>query len=179
MSFLNRHNYKQLVFYKKALCLYDITYSFTNRYLTQDKRTTDQMIQAARSGKQNIIEGTEAGMTSAETELKLLNVARASLLELLADYEDYLRVRQLSIWGNTHPRYANLHHFCCTHTELADYTTLLHRMEGEEIANMAITLIHQADSGLIKFIHWQEQQFLDKGGIRENMSKARREQRGY
>ena len=113
------------------------------------------MIQAARSGKQNIIEGTEAGMTSAETELKLLNVARASLLELLADYEDYLRVRQLSIWGNTHPRYANLHHFCCTHTELADYTTLLHRMEDEEIANMAITLIHQADSGLIKFIHWQ------------------------
>ena len=94
-GFLKKKNYKNLVFYKKSVCLYDITFYFTSLYLKKNDRTVDQMVQAARSGKQNIIEGTEAAMTSSETELKLINVARASLGELMADYEDYLRVRHL------------------------------------------------------------------------------------
>ena len=102
--FLKKKNYKGLIFYQKSVCLYDITYYFTEHYLRKGDRTIDQMVQAARSGKQNIIEGTEAAMTSLETEIKLNNVARASLGELLADYEDYARVRNLTVWGDNHPR---------------------------------------------------------------------------
>ena len=88
-------NYRALVLYQKAECLYDITYYFVHNYLGKGDRTIDQMIQAARSGKQNIAEGSAAAATSSETELKLMNVARASFQELLTDYEDYLRVRDL------------------------------------------------------------------------------------
>ena len=88
-------NYKELIAYQKAECIYDTTYYFTHKYLSKKDRTIDQMIQAARSGKQNIVEGNSAATTSLETELKLLNVARASLQELLVDYEDYLRVNHL------------------------------------------------------------------------------------
>ena len=88
-------NYKKLIVYQKAECIYDITYYFAHKFLEKGDRTIDQMIQAARSGKQNIAEGSAASTTSKETELKLVNVARASLQELLLDYEDYLRVRNL------------------------------------------------------------------------------------
>ena len=87
-----RGHYKKLIVYQKAECIYDITFYFAHKYLTKGDRTIDQMIQAARSGKQNIAEGSAASSTSKETELKLTNVAKASLQELLADYEDYLRV---------------------------------------------------------------------------------------
>lgn len=91
-------NYKKLIVYQKAECIYDITYYFAHKFLEKGDRTIDQMIQAARSGKQNIAEGSAASTTSKETELKLVNVARASLQELLLDYEDYLRVRNLKQW---------------------------------------------------------------------------------
>ena len=92
-------NYRNLIAYQKAECIYDITYYFAHQYLERGDRTIDQMIQAARSGKQNIAEGCAASTTSAETEIKLVNVARASLQELLIDYEDYLRVRNLIKWN--------------------------------------------------------------------------------
>ena len=91
-------NYRDLIAFQKAECIYDITFFFAHKYLSIGDRTVDQMVQAARSGRQNIAEGCQAGTTSAETEIKLLNVAKASLHELLLDFEDYLRVRELSIW---------------------------------------------------------------------------------
>lgn len=93
-SFIARKgDYHDLIVYRKAECIYDITYYFANHYLGRGDRTVDQMIQVARSGKQNIIEESAASMTSRETEIKLFNVAKVSFHELLADYEDYLRVR--------------------------------------------------------------------------------------
>lgn len=93
-----RGDYQTLLSYQKAEVIYDLTHRFAHRYLTRGDRTIDQMIQSARSGKQNILEGSKAAQTSKETEIKLTNVARASLEELLADYRDYLRVRDLPIW---------------------------------------------------------------------------------
>ena len=99
-TFLPQHgHYRNLRVYQVTEIIYDITYHFTQHYLEKGDRTVDQMIQAARSGKQNISEGNQAAATSSETEIKLTNVAKASLEELLNDYEDYLRVRNLLQWG--------------------------------------------------------------------------------
>lgn len=103
-----RGGYRKLRVYKTTEIVYDITFYFTSRYLKKSDRTIDQMVQAARSGKQNIAEGSKASMTSTETELKLTNVAKASLEELLIDYEDYLRVRNMEQWGMDHPRMVRL-----------------------------------------------------------------------
>ena len=98
-SFLpNKGNFRDLIAFQKSECIYDITYYFAKKYLSIGDRTIDQMIQAARSCKQNIAEGNGAGVTSSESEIKLMNVAKASLQELLLDYEDYLRVRNLNQW---------------------------------------------------------------------------------
>src|SRR5205809_6279809 len=91
-------NYQEMLSYQKAEVVYDLTFRFCQRFLTKGDRTVDQMIQAARSGKQNIAEGSKAAATSKETEIKLTNVARASLEELLIDYRDFLRVRDLPLW---------------------------------------------------------------------------------
>lgn len=88
-------NFRSLILFQKAQCIYDITYYFAKTYLPNNDRTIDQMVQAARSGRQNIAEGSAASATSSETEIKLMNVARASMQELLLDYEDFLRVRKL------------------------------------------------------------------------------------
>ena len=95
----NRGNYKDLLTFKKATVIYDLTYHFCHKYLLKGDRTVDQMIQAARSGKQNIAEGVAASSTNAETEIRLVNVAKASLKELLTDFEDYLRTRRLRLWN--------------------------------------------------------------------------------
>ena len=171
--FLKKKNYKNFIFYKKTLCLYDITFFFVKKYLKRGDRTVDQMIQAARSGKQNIVEGTEAAMTSSETEIKLINVARASLIELLADYEDYARVHHLFIWDSSHPRYANLLRYCYNHNDPAHYSRFLSNMNEEEICNMAITLIHQTDAALSKYLKILQDRFSKTGGVRERMTQAR------
>lgn len=98
-GFIPAHgNYRELLSYQKAEVIYDLTYRFCQRFLARNDRTIDQMVQAARSGKQNILEGSKASGTSKEMEIKLTNVARASQEELLADYQDFLRVRGLPIW---------------------------------------------------------------------------------
>ena len=99
-------NWKELRFYQKSETLYQMTFVFCERFLPKHgDRTVDQMVQAARSGKQNIIEGSEDGKTSTEMELKLLNVARSSIHELREDFKDYLLSNQLSLWDKQHPRY--------------------------------------------------------------------------
>ena len=173
--FLKKKNYKGLVFYQKTICVYDITYYFTEHFLHKGDRTIDQMVQAARSGKQNIIEGTEAAMTSLETEIKLNNVARASLGELLADYEDYARVRNIAVWGEEHPRTPRLRKFCYSHNRPEDYSPLLSKMTAEEILNIAITLIHQIDAAMGKYLKILQDNFAKNGGLREKMAKIRKE----
>ena len=165
--------YKDLLFYRKSVALYDVTFAFCERFLAKGDRTIDQMVQAARSGKQNIIEGSEAAPTSSETEIKLLNVARASLKELQADYEDYLRARRLSMWDEQHERYEAMKGFCSKTNDSEAYMPLVEKMSDEEIANMCITLCHQVDVMMIKYIAKKEQEFVENGGIREAMSRAR------
>ena len=108
-------SYKNLIAYQKAECVYDVTFYFAHHYLEKGDRTIDQMVQAARSGKQNIAEGAAAGNTSKETEIKLTNVAKASLQELLVDYEDFLRVRGLKQWQPDDARLAQTKRACAAH----------------------------------------------------------------
>lgn len=172
-----RGNYRALIVYQKAECIYDVTYYFAHKYLEKGDRTIDQMVQAARSGKQNIAEGSAASTTSRETELKLINVAKASLQELLIDYEDYLRVRELEQWQPDDARYQQTRAVLAKHNDSAYYREAIKIRSAETIANIAITLIHQTDTMLIRLIEKLKQQFVEQGGIREEMAKARQNYR--
>jgi four helix bundle suffix protein len=136
------------------------------------------MIQAARSGKQNIAEGCRASRTSTETEIKLTNVARASLEELLADYEDFLRVRDLKQWpmDSEQSRYARQLDSAAG-TTFEAYREFVETRPAETVANIAIRVIHQAKYLLDKYLRRLEQDFIQQGGIRERMTKARLEYR--
>lgn len=166
-------NYQNLIVYQKTECIYDITFYFAHHFLAKNDRTVDQMVQAARSGKQNIAEGCAASTTSSETEIKLLNVAKASLQELLIDYQDYLRVRDLAIWDVNDVRTIQTRRVCARHNDSAYYRNAIKERSDETIANIAITLIHQADIFLRKYINRVKDDFVKQGGIREQMSKAR------
>lgn len=172
-------SYKNLIAYQKAECVYDVTFYFAHHYLEKGDRTIDQMVQAARSGKQNIAEGAAAGNTSKETEIKLTNVAKASLQELLVDYEDFLRVRGLKQWQPDDARLAQTKRACAAHNDSEYYRMAMPERSAETIANIAITLIHQTDWLLNKLIEKLEIQFVENGGVKEQMTKARKEYRGY
>ena len=159
--------------------MYDVTFYFAHHYLEKGDRTIDQMVQAARSGKQNIAEGAAAGNTSKETEIKLTNVAKASLQELLVDYEDFLRVRGLKQWQPDDARLAQTKRACAAHNDSEYYRKAMPKRSAETIANIAITLIHQTDWLLNKLIEKLEIQFVENGGVKEQMTKARKEYRGY
>lgn len=167
-------NWADLFFYQKSDALYQLTVLFCRRFLPAfGDRTVDQMVQAARSGKQNIIEGSEAGMTSTETELKLLNVARASLHELREDYRDYLVSHNLPLWGSQHPRSAAMRAFCHEHNSFDAYADLAGKASDVELANLCLTLCHQVDSMMVSYLERLERQFVTEGGIKERMHKAR------
>lgn len=170
-------NYKKLIAYQKAECLYDITFFFANEFLSKGDRTIDQMIQAARSGKQNIAEGAAAGTTSSETELKLINVAKASLQELKLDYEDYLRVRGFELWESGNPKFEQTRRFCAKCSDSAYYREAIKVRSGETIANIAIIMINQTDYLLKHLFDRLKQDFLEHGGIKEEMMRGRLEYR--
>ena len=173
-TFLPQHgSYRNLRVYHVAEAIYDLTYHFAHTFLPKGDRTVDQMVQAARSGKQNIAEGNQAAATSAETELKLTNVAKASLEELRLDYEDYLRVRRLTQWGDGHPRYASMRNYARSSEFEASYAELAPRLSDEELANLCLTLIHQAIYMLHGLLLRQQQRFVQEGGIRERMTRVR------
>lgn len=172
-------DYTTLICYKKAVIIYDITYHFAHKYLERGDRTIDQMIQAARSGKQNIVEGNIDGITSTEMEIKLTNVNRASLHELLEDYKDYLRVHGLEQWPVSSPKAEQTRRYCATHNAPEDYTQKIAERSAETICNIAITLILQTDVMIKGLIEWQKNHFKDKGGIKEQLYNERRKQRGY
>lgn len=167
--------YRTLKCFKKAECIYDITYYFAHKFLKSNDRTIDQMVQAARSGKQNLAEGNIDGITSKEMELKLTNVNRASLHELLLDYEDYLRVRNLEHWGVRDVRYQQTARFCREHVDSSVYREKIQERSDETIANIAITLIHQCDALIVGLIEWLKKDFIQKGGIKEQMYQARKD----
>lgn len=166
-------NFRSLILFQKAQCIYDITYYFAKTYLPNNDRTIDQMVQAARSGRQNIAEGSAASATSSETEIKLMNVARASMQELLLDYEDFLRVRNLSQWGVNDPRNIQTRRVCARHNDSEFYIEAIKQRSPETIANIAITLIHQTDVFFRKLLKRLQDDFVKNGGIREAMTRAR------
>ena len=167
-------NWEKLFFYQKTVVLYQMTYVFCKRFLPRPgDRTVDQMIQAARSGKQNIVEGCADGVTSTEMELKLLNVARASLKELKEDYLDYIRSRSLVLWDKKHPRYDGLLKFCRQRNKLEEYEPFFEKWTDEELANCANTLCHMVDKMIATHLKNKETDFTENGGIRERMTAAR------
>lgn len=171
--------YTQLRFYHRSDVLYQLTQLFCQRYFKPyGDRTVDQMIQAARSTKQNIVEGSSDGETSLESELKLLGIARGSNKELLEDYQDYIKRKGYTEWYNKHPRFKAMHDFCSKHWKFEDYKDLLPKMNDEEMANMAICLCHQVDAAMNKYIERKDREFTTEGGVRERMTAARLEQRG-
>ena len=174
-----RGDYATLHSFRKAEVVYDITFRFAHRHLAKGDRTVDQMIQSARSGKKNILEGSKAGLTSKETEIRLTNVARASLEELLDDYRDFLRARDLREWEKDSPeaRYVRgLGRRVPQDYEL--YREFVETRSAEVVANIAICLVHQANYLIDRQLLRLEADFLAGGGLRERMSRVRRERRG-
>ena len=170
--------YRKLLSYQRAEVVYDATVRFCQHYFDRRDRTVDQMVQAARSGKQNIIEASMASGTSKETEIKLTNVARASLEELLADYRDFLRLRGIAEWRKDYPfaqRLAQL-----VRIPGANYDTFKKAVENPDpaiAANAIIGLIKTANYLLDRQLKQLEQAFLNEGGLRERMTRARLDQR--
>ena len=166
--------WENLWFYQKTVTLYDMTVVFCRRFLpAYGDRTVDQMVQAARSGKQNIVEGSADGVTSTEMETKLLNVARASIKELKEDYLDYLRSHKLTLWDESHPRYTAMQHFCQKHNKVEEYEPYFERWTDEEMANAAVTLCCMVDTMMQTYQKKKEKEFVTEGGIKERMTAAR------
>ena len=166
--------YEHLHSFQKARIVYDGTVKFCERFIDRRSRTLDQMLQAARSGKQNILEGSKASGTSRETEIKLTNVARASLEELLEDYRDFLRVRGLAEWPREHSHTRRLREL--NRQTNASYATFQKAIEHPDpviAANVMIGLIKLTNYLLDHQIRRLEQDFLKHGGLRERMTRAR------
>lgn len=176
-GFIPTHGgYRNLLTYQKAEIIYDGTVYFTKRFFQKYDRTIDQMVQAARSGKQNIAEASMASATSKETEIKLTNVARASLEELLIDYEDFLRTNKLPKWDKEHKLVARLREL--NRIPNGNYETFKKAIESPEIcANAMIGIIKVANYLLSQQIKQLETAFIKEGGLRERMTKARINQR--
>lgn len=173
-----KSSYRKLYAFQKAEAIYDLTYFFLKGHIARSDRTHDQMLQAARSGKQNIVEGRSDAGSSAEMEIKLYGVAQGSLHELLNDYLDYMRTRQIPIWELSHPRMGNLRRTCTLNNDTSFFMSLAPKMNDEELCNMLVTLIHQTIVMIGKLIELVKQDFLRNGGIKEQMYKARVSVRG-
>ncbi len=178
-GFIPQHGgYKNLITYQKSEIIYDGTIYFTKRFFRKYDRTIDQMVQAARSGKQNIVEASMASGTSKEMEIKLTNVARASLEELLIDYQDFLRTNKLPVWDKNHRLALRFREI--NRTPNATYETYIKAIEHAEpeiCANSMVCLINIVSYLLSQQIKSLEQAFLKEGGLRERMTKARIESR--
>ena len=166
--------YEDLLTFRKTRIIYDGTVRFCDRFVDFRSRTRDQMVQAARSGKQNILEGSQASGTSRETEIKLTSVARASLEELLEDYRDYLRVNNAAQWDRNSEEALFVRQLGAR--EGVDYEAFREYFDtrpAEVVANILICLIHQANYLLDQQLRRQERDFLEQGGLRERMTRAR------
>ena len=169
--------YRDLRSFQVATIIYDATVDFCARFVDQRSRTVDQMVQAARSGRQNIAEGSRASATSSQTELRLVNVARASLDELLLDYEDFLRQRKLRTWTKDDPEAKAVRAVGRKDgpdpANQSDYSPWLTHADPAVVANALICLIHQANYLLDQQIRALEAQFVEGGGYSEQLAAAR------
>jgi len=192
--------YTELFFYRKSDVLVQLTKAFCDRFLPKyGDRTVDQMVQAARSIKQNIAEGLTDGQTSFEVEIKLLGIAKGSNQELLEDYQDYMKHHGMADWArdarlardsrdsreasNTSitsnaNRYDKLLAFCRTHNDMPDYEPFFYKWTDEEMCNTAICLCHMVDKAMTTFLENRDREFVEEGGIRERMTAARLDMRG-
>ena len=170
--------YAGLLAYKKALIVFQGTCRFCERFLEKRDRTVDQMIQAARSGKQNIVEGSKISGTSKEAEIKLLNVSRSSLEELLEDYNDFLRKRKVSLCTKNSREALFIRKLAREeNVSYETYETYVETRSAEVVANIIICVIHQTNYPLDQLIRKLEKDFLAEGGLRERMTRARLAQR--
>ncbi|NCQ32840.1 MAG: four helix bundle protein [Armatimonadetes bacterium CG_4_9_14_3_um_filter_66_14] len=169
-----RGDYRTLLSFQKAEVVYDLTFRFCHKFLARGDRTVDQMVQAARSGKKNILEGSKAGLTSKEMEIKLTGVARASLEELLDDYRDYLRARDLPIWTKDSKQALYARKLGSQPNQTYElYRTHVETQPAAVVANIAICLIHQANYLIDQQLRRLEKDFIEQGGLRERMTRAR------
>jgi four helix bundle suffix protein len=170
--------YAELQSYRMSELVYDATVVFCDRFIDKRSRTHDQMVQASRSGKQNIAEGSMASGTSKKTELKLVGVARASLEELLLDFKDFLRQKGLSLWGKEHPEVLAVRRLA--HSRNRSYETYKTHIEAsspEVAANTLICLIHQTNYLLDQQLRALEKEFVKEGGFTERLYRVRSEAR--
>jgi four helix bundle suffix protein len=165
--------------FQKAQVVYDITFRFAHRFLERGDRTRVQMIQAARSGEKNVLEGSKAAQISKETEIKLTGVARASLEELLDDYGEYLRVRDKVTWDKDSKEARYVRGLGCKKPQTYElYREFVETRTPEVVANIALCLIHQANYLVDRQLARLERDFLEKGGLRERMTRTRLARRG-
>ena len=171
---LPRGDYHTLLCFQKAEVVYDITFRFAHKFLAKGDRTIDQMIQAARSGKKNLLEGSKAGVTSKESEIKLTNVARQSLEELMDDYLDFLRVRDLPIWDKDSKEAEYVRKLGRKTPQTFElYREFVETRPPEVLANIALCLINQANYLIDQQLQRLEKDFIEQGGLRERMTRAR------
>ena len=167
-------NYKNLTVYQIAECIDVVTYYFATTHIGPGDRTRDQMVQGVRSGKQNIAEGSVDGATSTEMEIRLMNCARGSMQELRTDYEDYLRRRGLPLWSKDDPRVQQVRQFVRRCKDPEVYLAKVKERSPETIANIALTMIHAYDYLMERLIESIKRRFLQQGGIKEAMYRARK-----
>lgn len=172
---LPKHKY--LLTYRYSEIVHDLTVEFCAQYISKFSRTYDQMVQAARSGKQNIVEGVGQSKTSKSGEMKLLGVAKASIEELIADYEDFLRQRNLSIWPKTDTKIREYRNLGIEATKLESPKSLRLPKAPIEAANFLLTLCHQLTFLLDRQIKALEEKFVREGGFSENLLRRRLENR--
>jgi len=172
--------YRDLQSYQMAEIVYDATVVFCDRFIDRRSRTHDQMVQAARSGKQNIAEGCMASGTSKKTELKLIGVARASLEELLLDFQDFLRQKGLSLWGKDHAKAKEVRALAYKkNRSYTTYKTYIEESSAEIAANTLVCLIHQANYLLDQQLRALEKEFLKEGGFTERLYRVRSQARNW
>ncbi len=172
--------YRDLQSYQMSEIVYDGTVVFCDRFISKRSRTHDQMVQAARSGKQNIAEGCMASGTSKKTELKLVGVARASLEELLLDFQDFLRQKGLALWGKDHPKARKVRGLCYKKDRsYKTYRPYIEESSPEVAANTMVCLIHQTNYLLDQQLRVLEKDFLKEGGLTERMYRARSRARDW
>ena len=178
-GFIDPHGgFRNLKSYQMSEIVYDATVVFCDRWIGRRSRTHDQMVQAARSGKQNIAEGSMASGTSKKFELRLVSVARASLEELLLDYQDFLRHRNLSLWGKNHPKAKQIRKLAsASNRSYMTYKTYIVGAPPEVTANVLICLIHQTNFLLDQQLKQLERQFLKQGGFTEKLYRTRQSAR--
>ncbi len=170
--------YRELRSYQMAEIVFDATVVFCDRFIERRSRTHDQMVQAARSGKQNIAEGSMASGTSKKSELKLIGVARASLEELLLDFQDFLRQKQLPRWDKNHAEARKVRALCYKENKsYSTYKTYFESSPAETAANASICLIHQTNYLLDQLLRALEKEFLKEGGFTERLYQARSQMR--